>query len=406
MSSWFKSFAKLYSRLIVFACLLTVVGSLSKMPACGQTPFDSGLALLKRRDFRGAITYFDQCLQRAPGDDKAIYYKALCLHYLGDKDSAKLLYERCVRQSPGTAFGKLAAAAIAKINGAPTSTNATPQSSSHGTQSYTHGSIPRETRVYFRMNGHKMMVPGKINGAQFDFCFDTGAEGVLVRKEDFDAAQLRLPVNAKTQEVPVYGDRLKCKVFPADVTVGGITRRVNISVTDSTLAADSLLGQTWLGGFEYELDHQNNFVTFRPPRGKETAATASAARDAFAVPFTLRGEQIIVEVTVPGGRKTRMRVDSGIEHIMLTEKNASDLGLTIPPSAVKRNTGTGSNLRDAWVFTIDELRLGNIIARDQEVVVAADPLENKDDMGQLGMAFFRNWRYTVDRKNQVLRFFH
>lgn len=402
MSAWFKSFTQPYSRLIAVACLLTVIGSLSKVPAFGQTPFDSGLARLKMRDFRGAIGFFDQRLQAAPGDDRALYYKALCLHYLGQKDSAKLLYERCARQSPNTASGKLAAAAVDKMNNPQSSTKA---ASTHSTLS-THGSIPKETRVYFRMNGHKMIVPARVNNAQFDLCFDTGAEGVLIRKEDFDAAHLRIPDNAKTQDAPIYGERVKCKVFMADVTVGGITRRVNISVTDSALAADNLLGQTWLGGLEYELDHKLNCVTFRPPRGKETAATASPTRDAFVVPFTMRGEHIIVEVSVPGGRKTRMRVDSGIEHIMFTEKNSSDLGLTIPASAVKRNTGTGNSLRDAWVFTIDELRLGSIIAREPEVVVAADPLENKDDMGQLGLAFFGNWRYTVDRKNQVLRFFH
>lgn len=394
----------LFVSIVVFVASITAIAA--QQPCRADAVFDYAMMLLKKRDFTGALKYFDQRLKSVPRDEKAMYYKGLCHHYKGDRETARQIYAQVLEQFPNTPSARLAAAALEKMGGAPPSHGSAPRASSAALLSApslpSSQNIPKETRVYFRMEGNSIMIPVKINGRDFDFCFDTGAHSVLVKKEDFDRAQLHIPENAQTQEGGGIGGTITSKVFNAEVSVGGIKRTVPISVTDGH-TPENLLGQTWLGDLEYEFDHKSNYITFRPPRA---ADTASAVKDGFAVPFTLRGKHLIVDVFVPGGKSTKMIVDTGAESIMLTQKNFDDLGLTLTDSARRMNAvGVGGGIRKGYAMYIDELRLGNIICREPEIHVVEDS-EDGMNFGLLGMPFLGGWRYTVDRKNQLLRFFH
>jgi hypothetical protein len=112
---------------------------------------------------------------------------------------------------------------------------------------------------------------------------------------------------------------------------------------------------------------------------------------------------MIVDVTVRG-RKSKMMVDTGSQEIRLTKKNLTDLGLEIPASAVSVDSENVGTKRQTLNFTIDELRLGPITVQNPEVAYMTESAEDKDEVGMLGMTFFHGWHYTVDRKNQVLRF--
>lgn len=105
-----------------------------------------------------------------------------------------------------------------------------------------------------------------------------------------------------------------------------------------------------------------------------------------------------------------MIVDTGAYGIMLTQKNFKELDLTIPiASTGTTSTGVGDAEREQWDFIIDEMRLGPIVVQEPKVSVVDDmagAMGHKEDMGLLGMGFFGGWRYTIDNKDQVLRFFH
>lgn len=365
--------------------------------------FNHAMKLLKARQFAEARKYFDYKASRSPGDHEAHYYKGLCHHYVGDKAKAKEVYEHIVMNFPGSTSAAQAASNLRKLSPGTEIALGLTKSGSNVSLVTSAATIPNETRVYFRMDRNQIMIPAKLNGREFEFKFDTGASITLVKKEDFDKAQLHIPEKAMESTCHGVGGAVPIKVFDADVSVGGVSKRFPIAVTDGH-AGNNLLGQDFLNSMEYEFDHKANFITFRP--NKEI----NVAKDNFAVPFRLHGKHLVVDVMVPGGKKTALIVDTGAYGILLTQKNFQELGLTVPIASSRRSSsGVGDLERWSWEFFIDELRLGPIVCREPQVSVMDHEdgaLAGKDDIGLLGMEFFGNWRYTVDNKNQVLRFHH
>ena len=399
----FSKKAQLLGVLCALSCSV-----LASSPARADRYFDYGATLLKQRKFRESIKYFDQRLRLVPNDPQALYFKAVALHHSGDREGAKALYQTIEGQFSGSRYSALAAANLAKMTddseggatGSKAKTFRDETSDEDDEEALTSSKIPEMERVYFTDSGHNdIIVEAKINGRRLSMCFDTGAHGILLGTSHLQQLGLRIPKDAVPTMVAGVGGVSKGYEMDVDVSLGSISKKLPVTVSESW-TSKPLLGQDFFGDMEYEFDHKAHCICFRRSKSRDVSS------DLYAVPFRRSGRHLLVDVEVKGGRKTTMIVDTGAEGIAFTETNLRQLGLSVPDDARKmKHVGVGGS-SDGYTFSIEELRLGPIIQRSPTVSVMLGNESFMGSEGLLGMEFFRSWRYTIDNKNQCLRFFH
>ena len=103
-----------------------------------------------------------------------------------------------------------------------------------------------------------------------------------------------------------------------------------------------------------------------------------------------------------------MIVDTGAEGILFSPSNIRELGIDTSGGTTEYHKGVGGE-SEAVGLVVDMLRLGPIVVRN--VKVSADTgqkgmVGKEGSSGLLGQAFFSGWRFTIDNRNQRLRFFH
>lgn len=80
-------------------------------------PFlDAGIRYYQKRDWRSAIYYLEQQVQKAPWDSKAMYYLALSYHSAGYRSKAKAMYQQIVDKYPSSAVFQNANIALKALN--------------------------------------------------------------------------------------------------------------------------------------------------------------------------------------------------------------------------------------------------------------------------------------------------
>lgn len=403
----------------------------AQLPVLADQYFDYGLKLFQQRNFSGAATYLDMRLKTMPTDAYALYYRALCYQYSGNLTKAKENYQSILDGSGDSKIKGLAKVSFDKIE-AYTKANTTPStgaasgvSSASGTQ--TKGSanipvskpganddddddtikptvVPVNARAYFTQSpgGDDIVVEGTINKRRINFCFDTGASVTMVGKNHLSALGIHPPTTPPTSKVGGIGGTVDTWTMKMDVSIGGITKRIPVRVAENW-DHDPLLGQDFFSDIEYEIDNKGKCMFFRK------SEPLSAKDDMYTIPFTKVGRHLWVEVEGEKGRKTQMIVDTGAEGVALSPTNVKELGLDPEGGTEEWHKGVGG-LTKSLGFYADVLRLGPIIMRN--IKVSAD-VGGKgmvggagNNPGLLGQAFFGSWRFTIDNKNQRLRFFH
>lgn len=121
------------------------------------------------------------------------------------------------------------------------------------------------------------------------------------------------------------------------------------------------------------------------------------------MPATMHGDEPLVDVTL-NGRPFRFLVDTDNAWSFLAPAAVQQLGLKPAAGAEV----TSADRRSLWVMSrarVREFRLGNLVARDADILVA-DQLKSKDFAGVLGRDFLLN-RYDLelDLAHHVIRLF-
>lgn len=433
--------------------LALVIAFASHAPASADAYFDYGLRMYQARNFKQAIQYFDTRLKLVPGDANAVYYKALCYQQLRDVEKAKQIFQQIVSEFGGTKPAQLADAALKQIaaaeeavekakaeaekakdnaaqnkNDKPGATK-TASASPGGRSSSGAGSkapsaaeansedddserplvVPPNAKAYFSVRpGHNdIIVEGMINGRRTQFCFDTGAHGTFMSKAQLQAMGIRPPSGPPTGKGQGVGGAVDTWTMKANVTVGGITQRVPIMIAEE-YDLNPLLGQDFFKDVEYEIDNKGHCIYFRKARD----LTGDPKQDQYAIPFRKKGRHLVVDVEGEGGKSTSMIVDTGAEGIVFTPKNAKELGMTIPEDAVEETHMGVGGTSQGYGFYVNSIRLGPIVMRNTKVTVMSGKKgtwgDEKEGLteGLLGQDFFGSWRFTIDNKNNRLRFFH
>lgn len=92
-----------------------------------------------------------------------------------------------------------------------------------------------------------------------------------------------------------------------------------------------------------------------------------------------------------GGVERRMLVDSGATVTALSERTAAAAGVRARPAAFPMLIRTANGTVQARTGTLDELRMGNIVARDLAVVVSP-AFGDADVLGMNFLSKLKGWR--------------
>jgi len=381
--------------------------------------FDLGVSDFGKKEYKTALSHFDNAIKANPRDCNAIYYKALVLTRLGMSQQAQMQYGVLVRSFPGTEAARNAEIALATLNPRylqmlkPSNPGASdivqPAGTINGTADSGHlsdldfASLPKRSRIYFENEGKHMLIDATINGRPLKMLFDSSAENVTFEKNQLAQLGIRPP------ETATGGDAAAPQISAMRVTlkVGEIERRnFPITVQDELLTRP-LLGQTFLKAFQYEVDNAAKTITFTK---KDSTAKASA-NDPNSIPFKREGNEVVVQVEV-NGRTIPMFLDTGVEQIYFTADQARAVGLEIPDDAMSGTTATATGKRPVKYFNVQRIKCGPVIKNDVRVLVLQptldadiDPKVKKQDFRHplLGQEFFGDFRITVDNDANVIR---
>ncbi len=136
-----------------------------------------------------------------------------------------------------------------------------------------------------------------------------------------------------------------------------------------------------------------------PPPAEARPRPAAVGADAgTAVPFSVAGNAILVDVELegPAGRLSLPYLfDTGASYTTVNSETAATLGLKIPEDAPKLQFNTASGPRESRMVYLPALRIGGVELRGLLVSVC-DGCANDRSQGLLGLNVMREFRVEMD----------
>lgn len=397
-----------------FALLITCCTLTEAM--AGSKEFDEGAAAYKQQNYRLAAQKFEEAIKASPSDSAALLYASYAYQGQGDMVKARSYMEQVIAKFPGSQAAQLARQALGQNN----ATSAAGASSSGAASSVVrsgsapsvsgqsdYDSLPEQSKVYFSLNeANHMMVDVLLNGRRLKCCLDTGASNNLFDKIQLQNAGILPPTTPPNASVIGWAQKATpAWTLTANLQVGSIKRKVPIMVQENLGTLPCLIGQSFFGDLQYEVDSKGSAIVFRKPRRAtgvgtaKNASSASAANDPYAIPFQLRGTHMFVQVDVDG-RKAWLFLDTGADGTTITQADLTSLGLSVPGDAETVYFSGIDGAVQAQKMMIDHLRIGPMLQQNVSATIIAK------GSSCLGQNIFGGRRYSIDNENKLLKFFH
>lgn len=116
--------------------------------------------------------------------------------------------------------------------------------------------------VPFRDDGDKMIVTARFNGRNVDMCFDSGAFGVCLSKDQAERMRIKIGDTPPTNTKGPNGSYVNSWDMFADITLGDIRKEhFPIRVIDCTTSYP-LLGLNFFGDRIYKIDREKKEIRF------------------------------------------------------------------------------------------------------------------------------------------------
>ncbi len=360
--------------------------------------FDAGVAAFGKGNYKSASEYMELHIKEDPQDSMALYYLALSFQKLGDYPKYQDTVQRLLKQFP-----KSKAAAMAKAHQAEAPIQV-PQNLGQATD------LPRETWIPFNKVGRALVVEGRVNKHPMRMIFDTGAETCLLTVDHLKDMGIPVPEGkphglgagvGKNKPVPIWIKHL-------DLSVGRIERK-NFPVIISPIPMEyPLLGIKFFKGYDYTVDNKNESILFKlksdvtpPTIAANSALTVDLSGNyVYNVPFTRQGETIIVSVSI-NGKQAQMIFDTGAEVCMFTSQQLRDLGIDYNVNSPYMMLRGVSGVTRASTCLLESVKLGPIDRKNVLCGITDDALTSRPLLGQ---NFFQSWQFTIDDRNNVIRF--
>lgn len=361
--------------------------------------FDAGVAAFGKGKFQSAAEYMELHIKEDPQDSMALYYLALSYRQMGESQKYQDSIQRLLKQFP-----KSKAAGLARAH----QTEPTPPRSVQGTGQAT--DLPRETWIPFTKVGRALVVEGRVNKHPMRMIFDTGAETCLLTTDHLRDLGIPVPEGkphglgagvGKSKPVPIWVKHL-------DLSVGRIERKNFPAIISAVPMEYPLLGIKFFKGYDYTVDNKNESILFKlkgeagpPTIAANSALTVDLAGNyVYNVPFTRQGETIIVSVSI-NGKPAQMIFDTGAEICMFTSQQLRDLGIDYSTNSPSMMLKGVSGITRASTCLLESMKLGPIDRHNVLCGVTDDALTSRPLLGQ---NFFQSWQFTIDDRNNVIRF--
>ncbi len=399
----------------LFACVLlalSMVLSIGPVSAV-ENKRDQGIKCYNAKNFKQAVTLLDQHLTAYPQDIYALYYDALACQGIGDMGKAKIYYRQVATLAPGHQLGGYAITALRQIDpsfrggsassspssSSSTSSRSTSRASSGGQSNQLDSSIPMEWDVQCEPADQGVWVDVKLNGRPIKMIVDTGAPTMALGRSQLEAAGIEYP-KPPAKSADGSAERMAARgYFPMNVKIGPVEKNVMVHILDNNHGTP-LVGQTYIGLFEYTLDPGAKRIHF-----KQRGYNKGANRNAIEVPFEFvkAGNRIVVRVEI-NGRANPCIFDTGNTAagiIFFNSAQAEKYGVRVPQDAeMSLITGVHGTV-PARKFTLPRVRLGPI---DKNDVVVQVQEGRADDLPLLGQPFWQGFEYTINREKSVIEF--
>ncbi len=409
---------KKFFLLVCIACLLA-----APLKVFAATDMEIGVALYNKGNYKDALDHFNLTLRKNPNDYNAMYYEASTFYHLKQADTAAHYFRLIVDRFPTTVAGQNSLAALSKLDPAyyqkvllkarkasrqPNRANAIPtgtQAATGSDASADWASLPAQARIPYHREGQNLVVTAYVNGRPIDMFFDSGAEGVVMRKSELEALGIKPPQGKSIGVSYGVGDGGGQQTWVASVTlkVGQIERRnFTVHVQDDPPGGNvshPLLGQTFFRDFSYTLDPSPDQTSGTILFQKKGVASNFAANDSSLIPFRNMGKDILVSVEV-NSRPIIMIFDTGAENCCFTIGQLQAVGLSIPEGTpAGLDAGIAGTTR-SWKFNCPRMQLGPIIKTDVPISVIESsgipyPL--------LGNSFLHDLRMDIDNSAHMMR---
>jgi clan AA aspartic protease (TIGR02281 family) len=440
---------------IPMLALASLVCASFPAPVNADSSFDEGLKLFSQGSYHKAADRFGESYGKVPTANTA-YYVAVSLERSGDGQAALAVYQKIIREYPGTEASKLSmqalnnhvSAALANMQsklakvvgggdmrrlGQPRSA-AIPNDGLLGLGSgYGYGfgvpgssvtaaapteqaksnydrrlqkrpadldMLPDHATAAFNNERnevagnvvHRMIFDCKIDGHPVKMQLDTGAGSCVIGTTQLYNLGVPIPSNAKITSARGFGGSTSAYEMTATVTVGSLQRTVPLTVLP-TYNDTPLIGYSFLIGYDYMVDSGSQHLTFIKERNFGT--TAKAPPDPYSVPFELKGDKMIVMVEINGTSRP-MIFDTGADTVTMPLSEAQAFGLEIPRSSSRGSVRGVGGSQSAYMFNVPKMSMGQLERTNVPIVVISS------GPSVIGQSFLQRCNYTVDLSNNRL----
>jgi len=400
------------------------------MAHAAQSDFEIGVDLYKKGDYANAVQSFDKALKTNQTDPAIWYYDALCYHQLKNWTLAVSRYKTLAKYYPNTPAGKVAIAflkkhdpsfvesvaattATATAASSPKTATATASTATKAPVTSASGKVspeleldeeaelekelaklPDKAHFYFtKGSGGHMQVDLLVNGHPVKAEFDTGASaffyGDILKEAGVDMNKSKQGKMARGWA----GTAVFTKTMPAEVKLGSMTRKIDITISNSTNdLGHNLIGQDFIKGYQYEIDDKGGRVDLK----KVLELKTRDVNPLYDIPLTVRGTKDYIPVQI-NGKKIDAFIDTGSFATILSAGYVRLLGLTL--SGEKHTLmGVGGSVQMEKAYV--DIQIGGLRQSNFPVLIGGS------GGCAIGQDLMNGWRYKVDRKNKLLRFFH
>jgi len=383
--------------------------------------YSEAVDLFAKKEYQKAAALFQKAQAAGENAANATYYEALCYHYGKDLERAKIIYQQVIRKYPQSEASRNSLKVLIKIDPVIAKKYAEAMDGIAVQQEQDYLKLPQEASVkFFRTNiakGH-LVVPTTVNGVPAQMIFDTGASSTHVTERWLALLGVKPKYTKYTGRAMGVGGEVNYRVALLTIRVGELERTIPVSVQEGSgalgdasnnpLTEMPLLGQTFYKDFIYEIDDNGQKISFkklasRPNEKTDKTQARAKSRQRLAdneVPFYYEGNSIIVTAKI-NGRECEMIFDTGAGSVAFADRHLAACGINRPVESFQGQGGGVGGKRDAYMFTLDSVKLGSVEKKNVTCHVLMNTPFPKPLLGQ---TFLEGLKYTIDPGRKVIIF--
>jgi clan AA aspartic protease (TIGR02281 family) len=150
------------------------------------------------------------------------------------------------------------------------------------------------------------------------------------------------------------------------------------------------------------LAHETHTDQVSPPAGMAPDQVPAGISSEVMVPIQRAGNLLVVQVQLNGGRETKLILDTGASHTILSSAVARDLGILGGRQATSVTLKTAGGPVQADMVQVDSIRVGEAEVRNSQAAIYDVPDTPAGVDGLLGLTFLHQFAFTLDMPNSQL----